>query len=1001
VADSETQESYSDSEIAVVGMAGRFPRARGVEEFWRNLRDGVEAITFLTGEELAALGLPPTLTGDPNYVNAASVLEGVEEFDARFFDYLPREAEVMDPQQRLFLESAWEALERAGYDSERYRGSVGVFAGVSMSTYLLNLYSNPDAVRLMTRFQLMIGNDKDHLSTRVSYKMNLKGPSISVQTTCSTSLVAVHLACQSLLNGECDMALAGGVSVKIPQKTGYLYREGGISSPDGHCRAFDAKAQGTIGGNGVGVVVLKRLADAAADGDTIHAVVKGSAINNDGSLKVGYTAPSVEGQSEVISEALSMADVDPETITYVEAHGTGTALGDPIEIAALTKAYRARTKKKGFCAVGSVKTNVGHLDAAAGVAGLIKTVLALSHRQIPPSLHFTRPNPKIDFENSPFFVNASLREWESDAGPRRAGVSSFGIGGTNAHVVLEEAPEAGESSDSRPSQLILLSAKTEDALERATDNLAAHLRQNPEVKLPDAAYTLQVGRRAFAHRRALVCRDAEEAALALQSREASRVLTNACELRSRPVAFMFPGQGAQYVRMGLGLYRVEESFRKDVDACSEILRAHLGLELRSVLFPPAGREDEAARELAETRLTQPALFVVEYALARLWMSWGVRPSAMIGHSIGEYVAACLSGVFPLEDALRLVAARGRLMQGLPSGAMLAVPLGEEEVAPLLGGRVSLAAVNGAKLCVLSGPPDAVSELEEELGGRGVASRRLHTSHAFHSAMMEPMLAEFEALVGRTRLGAPNIPFVSNLSGDWVTAAEATDAGYWARHLRQTVRFAEGLSLLLKEQGQVLLEVGPGQTLSTHAKRHPLKGAGHAVLNSLPPPQAKQPAADAYLLGALGRLWLEGVNVDWGGFYAPERRRRIVLPTYPFERQRYWIGHSEEAPRPADARELSGTPVSKDEPPARAQEPARLEESGASPRAPEQTPTPTPPPAPSVPVPAPALPGPQAFADGRGHATGRRAAQERIVAQQLEIMSRQLEALRQARRGGGA
>src|ERR1043165_642767 len=589
---------------------------------------------------------------------------------------------MMDPQHRIFLECAWEALENAGYNSESYDARIGVYAGHGLTSYLLsNLYSNRQSIWALSGGQSLLGNEKDYLSTRVSYKLSLSGPSISVQTACSTSLVAVHLACQSLLNGECSMALAGGVTISVPQKAGYKYEEGGIMSPDGHCRTFDASAKGTAPGSGVGIVILKRLEDALADGDTIHAVIKGSAINNDGSRKAGYTAPSVEGQAAVISEALHMAGVEASSIGYIEAHGTATVLGDPIEMAALTQAFRTGTEAKEFCAIGSVKSNIGHADTAAGVAGLIKTVLALKHKQIPPSLHFERPNPNFDLAARPFYLNSTLRDWPASDTPRRAGVSSFGIGGTNAHVVLEEAPPQDDAGESRPASLLLLSAKSSTALEAATANLRQYLRDNPGLNLADVAYTLQAGRRRFDHRRAVVCRDLQDAVAALES---PRVVTAVDEAKTRPVVFMFPGQGAQHVQMGRGLYESEAVFREHVDACAQLLTPHLGVDLREVLYPEPDRKEEADRELRQTRLTQPALFVVEYALAQLWMSWGVTPQAMIGHSIGEYVAACLAGVFSLEDALALVAARGALMQEMPAGAMLATQLSEDEVRPLLG-----------------------------------------------------------------------------------------------------------------------------------------------------------------------------------------------------------------------------------------------------------------------------------------------------------------------------
>jgi acyl transferase domain-containing protein len=884
VKDASVIESRYESEVAIIGMSGRFPGARDVDEFWRNLRDGVESIEFFSDEELEAAGIAPALLRHPNYVKAGAVLADVEMFAAAFFGFSPREAALTDPQHRLFLECAWEALENAGYDPHRCQERIGVYAGAGLNTYVsLSALSAPNPVEAAGVFQAIIASDKDFLSTRVSYKLNLTGPSITVQTACSTSLVAIHLACQSLLNGECDVALAGGVRIKSAQKAGYVYQEGGISSPDGHCRAFDAGAQGTVGGSGVGVVVLKRLADALADRDYIHAVIRGSAVNNDGSAKVGYTAPSVDGQTEVIAEALAMAGVEPETVTYVEAHGTGTALGDPIEIAALRQAFRASTAKKDFCAIGSVKTNIGHLDAAAGVAGLIKTVLALRHKEIPPSLHFEQPNPKIDFANSPFYVNTKLRQWNVAGQPRRAGVSSFGMGGTNAHVVLEEAPPAPPAAAGRAEHLLVLSAKTEEALERATANLVAHLCRHPEVSLADVAYTLQMGRRPFAHRRALVCEDVADAVTALGTVDSQRVFTAFAEPRHSPLSFMFPGQGAQYVNMGRGLYEGEPSFRAAMDHCATLLEPHLGFNLLQVLYPASGKEATATAWLNETATAQPALFVIEYALARLWQAWGLEPEAMIGHSIGEYVAACLAGVFALEDALALVVQRGRLVQQLPGGSMLGVSLAETEIQPFLDGRLSLAAINGPQRCTVSGPDEAIDALQARLEAAGIGCRRLHTSHAFHSAMMEPILDEFAACVGRVALGPPTIPFVSNVTGTWIAADEATEPRYWAKHLRQTVRFADGLRALLAEENRVLLEVGPGRTLGVFARQ---QGAG-AVFASLRHPQAGQ-ADRPFLLNTLGRLWLSGLEIDWRGFYGDEQPRRVPLPTYPFARERYWI-----------------------------------------------------------------------------------------------------------------
>ncbi len=873
------------NEIAIVGMAGRFPQAQNLDEYWQNLQNGVESISFFSDAELQ--NIDKNLLNNPNYVKATAVLEDIESFDASFFGYSPREAEIMDPQSRIFLESAWEALENAGYNTDTYQGRIGIYAGASVNTYLLfNLFANPDLLATVGLDQIKFGNHQDLLTTRAAYKLNLQGSGITIQTACSTSLVAVHLACQSLLFGECDMVLAGGVSVSVPQKAGYLYQEGGILSPDGHCRAFDDRARGTVGGSGVGIVVLKRLKDALEDGDRIHATILGSAINNDGSLKIGYTAPSVEGQAKAIAEAQAIAGIDPETISYIEAHGTGTALGDPVEIAALTQAFSLRTNKKGFCAIGSVKTNIGHLGAAAGVAGLIKTVLALKHKLIPPSLHFEQPNPEIDFANSPFYVNSSLSEWKADRS-RLAGVSSFGIGGTNAHVILKEAPTVEVSEVSRPWQLLVLSAKTESALDAATANLTLYLKQEPDRTLADVAYTLQVGRRTFNHRRIAICQNLSGAVKTLETLEPQQVLTHCQEPCNPAIAFMFPGQGSQYINMGRELYQTEPIFREQVDRCSELLKPHLNFDLRSLLYPSEAESETAAEQLKQTYLAQPALFVIEYALAQLWMAWGVRPVAAIGHSIGEYVAACLAGVFSLEAALELVAIRGRLMQQLPAGAMISVLLPEAEVRSLLNEELSLAASNAPSSCVVSGSFSAVNALENRLAERGLDYRRLHTSHAFHSQMTDPILELFAEKVKKVKLTPPQIPFISNVTGTWIADAEATDPNYWVKHLRQTVRFSDGIAELLQESERILLEVGPGRVLSTFAKRHQVRDRDRTIVTSMRHPNEQQ-SDIAFLLKALGRLWLAGVEIDWPSFYTHEQRFRIPLPTYPFERQRYWI-----------------------------------------------------------------------------------------------------------------
>ena len=710
-----------DNAIAIIGLAGRFPGAKNIRTYWQNLCQGVESISFFTREQLEAAGVDTSDYNAPYTVKAGGVLEDIDFFDAAFFDFTPREAEITDPQQRLFLECAWEALEDAGYDLAMYTGRVGVYAGSSMSTYLFQLHTRPDIIQSVDSLQLLIGNDKDHLTTRVCYKLDLRGPGVTVSTTCSTSLVAVHLACQSLLDYHCDMVLAGGVSIQVPQAVMYTYQEGGIISPDGHCRAFDERAGGTIFGNGTGIVVLKRLSDALADKDSIYAVIRGSAINNDGTLKSGYTAPGVEGQAEVISEALASAEVDPATISYIETHGTGTPLGDPIEIAALTQVFRASTDEKAFCAIGSVKTNIGHLDAAAGIAGLIKTVLALKHKVIPPSLHFEQANPHIDFASSPFYVNTKLSAWKAGTTPLRAGVTALGIGGTNAHIVLEEAPVLERVPASMSNQLIVLSARTSSALETISANLAHFIAKHPDIDLADIAYTTQTGRRAFPYRRIVVCSSNTDLIYTLEKMPPQRVFNGKQQEDSSSIVFLFPGQGTQYVHMAQDLYREVRLFRDCVDNCAGLLGPVLGFDLRDVLYPTAGEEEQASFLLNQTRVTQPALFVIEYALAKLWMHWGIQPQAMIGHSIGEYVAACLAEVLSLEDALKLVALRGALMQKMPTGSMLAVPLSLEEVERYLAQEeeLSLSALNGPELCVVAGPAAAINNLRQHLTEKGI------------------------------------------------------------------------------------------------------------------------------------------------------------------------------------------------------------------------------------------------------------------------------------------
>ena len=907
--------------IAIVGMAGRFPGAPSVEALWSLLSEGREGIRDLSDDELRAGG-SGALLADARLVRRAADLPGADLFDAGLFGFTPREAEITDPQFRIFLEDAWTALEDAGRHRERAAERTGVFAGGSPETYLLhNVLANPRASRAVGEFQTSLGNQRDYLATQVSYRLDLRGPSLTVQTACSTSLVAVHLACQSLLARECDVALAGGVSIVVPQTSGYLYEEGGIASPDGRCRAFDADAAGCIKGNGSGVVVLRRLEDALLDGDRIRAVIRGSAMNNDGSGKVGFTAPSEEGQAAVVVEALAAAGVDPGSISYIEAHGTATSLGDPIEVAALTRAFAAAAESA-RCAIGSIKSNIGHLDAAAGVAGLIKTVLMLEHREMVPSLHYGTPNPRIDFARSPFRVADERRPWVAVDVPRRAGVSSFGIGGTNAHVVLEEAPAAASAptAASAPASadgegngpaLLVVSAASEQALAAVSTALASRLEGKDAPSLTDAAFTTQTGRRRLRWRRAIVASSRTQTIADLRA-GAGRYQAVIDERRGAEVAFVFPGQGAQRPGMARALHDGEAVFREAFSACSAAMRAELGCDLADILYPRAiagtGAADPGAADpsgsvaspagslevetLRDTLLAQPALFAVEYALARLMISWGVRPSAVVGHSVGEYVAACIAGVMTLEDAAALVAARARLMSGMARGAMLATTLSESDLKSRLASfpALSLAAVNGPAATVASGPEPEIARLEAALASEGIAAKRLVVSHAFHSAMMEPVLRPFEERVRAARLRAPSIPMLSNLTGTWITAALATDPGYWSAHLRGTVRFADNLAALTEDSSRVLLELGPGSAMTALARRAARTSTAVATMAHV----EDAAAAATDLLDALGGLWRAGVEVDWEAVHGGRRVRRVNLPTYPFERARYWID-----PRGAD------------------------------------------------------------------------------------------------------
>lgn len=895
--------------IAIVGMVGRFPGAGDLETFWRNICDGTESISKFTDEEVDTTGLDPAILKERAYVKARGVVDGIEMFEPSFFGLSAREALVLDPQQRLFMECCWEALEQAGYDPRAFRGPIGLYGGATLSSYQNHLYAHVDLLPNPDTLSIAIGNELTYLTTRVSYRLDLKGPSFPITTACSTSLVAVHLACQGLLSGECDIALAGAVSVRLPQHAGYWYQEDSILSPDGHCRSFDASAAGTVFSNGIGMLALKRLEDAVADRDTIFAVIRGSALNNDGARRASFTAPGVNGQSKVIADALAAANVPADSITYLEAHGTATSLGDSIEIQALNKAFGRSTSRTQFCAIGTIKANIGHLDAAAGVAGLIKAALMMQNRQLPPSAMFERANPDLRLESTPFYVNTQLRDWTVPNGvPRRAGISSFGFGGTNGHVILEEAPEPEPTDASREYQLLVLSADTSNSLEKGTTNLANFFTRRPGTDLADAAYTLQAGRRAFRNRRALVCRSVDEARALLESRDPRFVFNGAHDGQDKPVVFMFPGQGSQHVEMARDLYGAELVFRDAVDECAELLTPHLGADIRDLLYPEDGVTPANSERLTRTAHAQPALFVVEYALAKLYMSWGIEPDAMIGHSVGEWVAACLAGVVPLADALRLVALRGKLMEQMPHGVMSAVASEESRLRPMLGAGIAIAAINAPSMCVVSGSEEAVAALEARLRGEGIEPQRLQTSHAFHSALMDAAVPAFVDAVSKVTLSEPAIPFISNVTGAPITAAQATDPKYWGTQIREAVRFSDGAAALMALEGgdRVFLEVGPGQALSTLVRRQPGLAAAR-IIASLRRPQ-EQAADNATVTAALGRLWTAGVRIDWEGYYGEERRRRIPLPTYAFDRQRFWVSRpagTRKAAAAAPARKTAG------------------------------------------------------------------------------------------------
>lgn len=878
------KQDRQSGDVAIIGMAGRFPGAKSINELWEVLKNGKETITFFKPEELDS-NISESLRNDPLYVGARGIVPSANTFDADFFGINPKLAEVMDPQQRLFLEISWEALEQTGHLPNHYNGSIGVYAGAGTNTYYKkNILPNNEILDQVGYLQAETVNEKDYIATRTSYHLNLKGPAVSIHSGCSTSLLAIAEAVDAIRNGHCDIALAGGSSVTAPIFSGHLYQEGSMLSSDGHCHSFDASGKGTVFSDGAGVVLLKSLDAAIKDGDKIYGLIKGIGITNDGGNKGSFTAPSTEGQAIAIMKAIQDAQISPDTISYVETHGTATPLGDPIEIEGLKMAF-GKQPKNGYCAIGSIKSNMGHLTAAAGVAGLIKTILAMNNKLIPPSLGFEKPNPAIDFENSPFFVNSELLNWDVD-GLLRAGVSSFGVGGTNVHLVVEEYPiEQKTSSPSRPQQILMWSAKSENSSKGYATELGNYLTASDEIDLADVAYSLNKTRDSFSFRSFLLAKNNTEASKELLSDENINIKKSVLKVAPSELVFLFPGQGAQFSQMGLNLYKNETVYKEAVDKCAEFLLDKLKLDIREILYPEIVTPETEA-QLKNTRYTQPALFITEYALSQLWLSWEIKPTAFCGHSIGEFVAAHLAGIFSLQEALHLIAVRGRLVNELPGGSMLSVRLSEDKLIELLPDSLSIAAINSNVLCVVAGEDEKIKEFSKSLDALEVANKLLFTSHAFHSNMMDPILETFETEVKKIQLNKPNLPIVSTVTGTWLKDDEAINPKYWTNHLRNTVRFANAADTLLKLDDIIFLEVGPGQTLTTLTKQ---QGVGKIIpaFSSLPLPKNQEDEYKA-ILNTLGELWLRGINPNWNVFYGQQKRQKVNLPSYVFDRKYCWI-----------------------------------------------------------------------------------------------------------------
>jgi amino acid adenylation domain-containing protein len=875
----------NSADIAVIGMAGRFPGSDSIEELWENLRDGKETISFFTKEELDS-SLPESLRKDPLYIGARGLLPSAKNFDASFFGLNPQLAAAMDPQIRMFLEISWEALEQSGHLPKHYKGNIGVYSGSEINTYYENnIFNNKELKSQIGDLLIYTVNGKDFIAPRTSYHLNLKGPSVSVHSACSTSLLAVAEAVKAIRAGMCDIALAGGSSVTAPIYSGHLYDDGFVKSPDGRTRPFEASGKGTVFSDGAGVVVLKRLEEAEKDGDIIYGVIKGVGVNNDGGDKGSFMAPSAKGQAGAIISAFNDAQILPSTISYTEAHGTATPIGDPIEIEGLKIAY-GKQEKNGYCALGSIKSNMGHTTAAAGVAGLIKVLLSMRHKQIPPMVGFNTPNPNIDFENSPFYINNKLIDWEAD-GKRRAGVSSFGIGSTNVHVIVEEYDvEPVPSSTGRPLQLLMWSAKSQNSLLGYENALGNFIDTSKNIALADIAYSLNVTRDDFNHRSFVVADSTNDAAEKLLSLKAKSTKSSILKIVPTEMGFLFPGQGAQYLQMGKTLYDNEKVYRDAVDKCAELLMEDLDLDIRNVIYPETNSSD-AEELLKNTRLTQPSLFVTEYALSQLWMSWGIKPTFLCGHSIGEFAAAHLAGIMNLKDALHIVAVRGRLISELPGGSMLAVRVPAEKLYELLPDTLSVAAINSNQFCVVSGTKENIASFNQELDSQDIPNKMLLTSHAFHSSMMDPILDSFKNELEKIKLNIPRLPIISTVSGTWLTDTEATSPNYWVNHLKNTVRFADAMDTAFELDDFILLEAGPGQTLITLARQQAV-GKIIPAFPSLTFPKEEGDNEYSTLLNALGELWMRGINPDWKSFYGQQQRQKIDLPSYVFDRKPCWI-----------------------------------------------------------------------------------------------------------------